>query len=166
MELKELIQKLSTEELKEPDIEKLMEDFVANKLLKSETLQKAFGMTDQQLENLYRHGYELYQKDNYAESVTFFNWLVILNPFIPKYWMGLAANRQLLGQYEKALQAYSIAALEDKVDPYPHFHAYECYEAMGNREEGKNALIEAKERAGSHSIYSSLRQEIRKIMVK
>jgi type III secretion system low calcium response chaperone LcrH/SycD len=164
VKLKELIRRIAINcpsEFPFPDnLETYLEDFVPNKLLKSGTLQDAFDLSDYELEEVYNESYLLYQEDRYLESSTGFRWLVLFNPYEPKYWMGLAASLQLLEKYEKALHAYALFALLESDNPYPHFHAYECYSALHNVEEGRKALVLAHRRAVKKSAYRDLQEEI------
>src|SRR5262245_36895773 len=109
MKLNELIRRISLDRKEEfpfpEDLETYLEDFIPNTLLKNETLQQAFGVTPYEMEEIYTEAYAFYQDDNYLESSTGFRWLVLLNPFKPHYWMGLAASLQLMQKYEKALHA-------------------------------------------------------------
>lgn len=168
LKLKELIYRISAqqrENLPFPEnLEAYLDDFVPNVLLKSGTLQQAFGVTGYEMEEIYCEAYRLYQEDIYIESATAFRWLVLLNPFEAKYWKGLAASLQLLEKYEKALHAYAMAALLDSDNPYPHFHAYECYDSMDLPQEGEKALELAYTRAVNQAIYRNLQEEIEQIM--
>ena len=164
MKLKQLIQRIAAnrqEEFPFPEnLETYLEDFIPNTLLKSETLQRAFEVSSYEMEEIYSEAYRLYDRANYLESSTTFRWLVLLNPFIGKYWIGLAASLQLLEKYEKALHAYAIAALIESENPYPHFHAYECYGALKNREEAKKALDSAYRRTIGKTAYQHLQDEL------
>lgn len=162
--LKELIKKLANNQLQDFTFEQYLQDFIPNVLLKSDTLQQAYGIKDIEMEEMYRQAYELYQQDCFSDAVIIYQWLVILNPFVNKYWLGLAANRQMLKDYENALKAYAIILLIDDIDPYPHYYAYECYTAMGEPDEAHKALKLADERAALHTIYQPLRKQIRNLL--
>lgn len=163
MKLKELIahftEKEKTGTLPE-NLQTYLDDFIPNVLAKSETLQQAYGITTKEMEELYAKAYEFYQSNKYQEAFSLFRWLLIFNPFIQKYWMGFAASQQLLKLYEGALHGYAVAALLQDENPYPHFHAYECYMSLENREEALKALEEASELAAANSTYFALNQEI------
>jgi type III secretion system low calcium response chaperone LcrH/SycD len=161
--LKRLAQNRKEESLFPDNLESYLEDFVPNILLKSETLQYAFGVTTEEMEELYQEGYFFYNEDNFKESAIIFRWLVLLNPYRYPYWMGLAANDQLLGKFEKALHGYAVASLLDPQNPYPHYHAYECYAAMKNREEASKALELAYMRTRNQLEHSLLKNEIEKM---
>jgi|GEM_PF-799712 len=163
--LKELIRRISLSDQENfpfpENLEAYLEDFVPNILLKSETLQKAFGISPYEMEEIYSTAYIHYQEDHFLEACTGFRWLTLLNPFIVKYWMGLAASLQLLEKYEKALHAYAVAALLDSENPYPHFHAYECYVDLDNKEEAEKALDLSYMRTIGKDAYRDLQEEIK-----
>jgi type III secretion system low calcium response chaperone LcrH/SycD len=116
------------------------------------------------MEEIYDESYRFYQEDLFLEACVGFRWLVLLNPFIEKYWMGLAASLQLLEKYEKALHAYAIAALLDSDSPYPHFHAFECYAALENGEEAKKALELSFKRTLGKAAHRNLHEEIKYVL--
>jgi type III secretion system low calcium response chaperone LcrH/SycD len=164
MKLKELIRRIALNRREESpfpeDLETFLEDFIPNTLLKSETLQRAFDVSGYEMEEIYSETYTFYQEDNFLEASTGFRWLVLLNPFVEKYWMGLAASLQLLEKYEKALHAYAICALLESENPYPHFHAFECYVALKDKEEAEKALSLAFKRTIGKAAYRDLQEEI------
>src|SRR5689334_14592344 len=89
MRLKELLSRITLnrkEDFPFPEnLEEYLEDFIPNVLLKSETLQQAFGVSSYEMEEIYKEAYSSYQENNYLESSTSFRWLVLLNPFHSKY---------------------------------------------------------------------------------
>ncbi len=163
MTIKTLIAKLSRGEGPK-DLESYLEDFVPNTLLKSNTLQEAYGVSRKEMSELYKKAYDYYQEDRYDQSIVLFRFLVMLNPFVTKYWMGLGSSQQLLKQYEKALHSYAIWALLDGKNPAPHFQASECYAALANQVEGNKALKEALERTTNKPVYKQLREEVERCL--
>ena len=69
----------------------------------------------------------------------------------PKNWFGLAASLQQLGEYQKAIAAWEMAAkIADAlkyINPSIYFHAAECYLSLGNKSKAKQALTEARKRS-------------------
>ncbi len=166
MKLNQLIQRIALNHQEVfPPPEECVEDFVSNTLAKSETLQKAFEVSPYEMEEIYNEAYRYYQENHYVEASTAFRWLVLLNPFIGKYWRGLAASLQLLNKYEKALHAYAMTALLESDDPYPHFYAYECYKALKNKEEAARALQSAYAKTNKPE-FKKLKEEIGKLIQK
>ncbi len=166
MKLKQLITRIGLNRKEEfpfpEDLEAYLEDFVPNTLLKSETLQKAFEVSNYDMEAVYTEAHAFYMKDNYLESATAFRFLVLLNPFVAKYWLGLGASLQLLQKYTKALHSYAIVALLEIKNPYPHFHAFECYLGLGDQQEAQKALEDAYKRATENPEYREFKEMIEK----
>lgn len=164
MKLKELLRRIALNRKEEypfpENLETYLEDFIPNTLLKSATLQQAFEVSNYEMEEIYVEAYSNYQEENYIESCTAFRWLVLLNPYWARNWMGLAASLQLLKKHEKALHAYAVAALLENHNPYPHFHAFECYRALENHEEAEKALELAHCRTLEKKNYHELQKEI------
>lgn len=104
------------------------------------TLQETLRLPPQEMDRLYKEAYRAYQAEDYEASSTLFRRLVLLNPFDPSYWMGLAASLQLLSSFEEALRAYALVALLDPENPSPHLHASECYHDLGDEKEMRKAL--------------------------
>jgi type III secretion system low calcium response chaperone LcrH/SycD len=164
MKLKELIRRIAAKnEVGMPfadNLEAYLDHFIPNVLVKSETLQKAFDVTFYEMEEIYSEAYAFYQEDNYLEAATAFRWLVLLNPFVSKYWTGLAASLQLLEKYEKSLHAYAVSSLLENDNPFLHVHACECYMAMNQWDEAEKALDLAQLRAVNKPQYLDLQREI------
>lgn len=142
------------------DLDHFLDDFFPNTVLKNETLQKAFSVTESEMKELYRLAYTHYQKENYSLAHEHYRFLVILDPFERLYWMGYAASLQLLHHFEKALHGYAVAALLDQQDPICHYHAHECYLALHNSAEAFKALSLAEELCGEKDEYKHLKERI------
>lgn len=91
-------------------------------------------------ETLYTVAYLHYEKGSYADAAQFFTKLVTCNPFVEKYWKGLASSKQMQGEYRAALDAWSSCALLEIRDPCVHFHAAECLLSLHDKEEALKAL--------------------------
>ena len=141
-------------------MEAYLEKWIPEKLMQSETLQRAFGLSAEQMEEIYSDAYSFYQQDCYEQAGKGFRWLVILNPFIARFWLGLGSCLHLLEKYEKALHAYAVVTLLESQNPLPHFHAFECYEALENMEEAQVALQTAYELSKASDDYRELREKI------
>lgn len=140
--------------------ETCVQNFVLEKLAHNETLQKAFDLTAQEMEVAYAEAYNYYQADDYLKACEQFRMLTILNPFEPKYWIGLGASQQLLGNYQAALEAYAVHVFLDSNNPYPHFYAYQCLMVQQELDEAKKALAKARELTARFPFYGELRKKI------
>lgn len=107
-------------------------------------------LSSEGIESLYAFGYGFYQSGNYEKAMHFFRFLTLIDIGNRKHWMGLGASYQMLKQYERALQAYGQAALLDEQDPYTHWHAAECFLAINNLEQAKEALTSTELTAKRH----------------
>ncbi|MCB1180578.1 MAG: SycD/LcrH family type III secretion system chaperone [Chlamydiia bacterium] len=144
----------------EKDIDIYLERFVFEKMPNSGTLSEAFDVSEEDLEGLYADAYAHYNGERYDDALLNFKWLVILDPFVQKYWMGLGGTHQMREEYKKALKSYAMAAVVDSDDPYPHYYAGLCYEATNNKIDKEKAYELAYERAKKYAIYVSLVHKI------
>ena len=64
-----------------------------------------------------------------------------------RFWFGRAASLQEDALFSDALSAWAMASLLNTEDPYPHFHAAECYLSLQNRKDALKALHEAELRS-------------------
>ena len=67
-------------------------------------------------------------------------------PLESRFWFALGATLQESKSYSDALHAWAMAALLQKEDPYPHFHAAECCFSLQWSEDAAMALKEAEVR--------------------
>ena len=92
--------------------EKKVEDFVA--LLKSGgAIADVAGITDEQLESLYALAYQNYAVKSYLDAKNIFRALCLYDHTQQRFYMGLAASQQGLGEYADAAQSYSF--LDSKI---------------------------------------------------
>lgn len=165
MNLQELLKNVVDGTSPYKNFDEYLEHFVPNVLAKSETLQEAVGVKENEMEEIYALAYEKYCSNNFAEALPLFRLLVMLDPYSFRSWMGLGATLQLLTDYESALKSYAIASLCNRDDPYPHFHAYECYAAQSNDDDGSIALDHALSRSLGKPEYLPLVTKIHHIKV-
>ncbi|MEI8366604.1 MAG: SycD/LcrH family type III secretion system chaperone [Parachlamydiaceae bacterium] len=92
------------------------------------------------LSALYAIAYEYYRNGKYAEAKTSFHLLTIADTSDTRFWMGLGASYQMLKNYDAAIHAYSIAAVQNCSDPYVHFYAAECFFYQGNLPKALEAI--------------------------
>lgn len=112
-------------------------DGFLNKGLALQNLQE---ISDESMEELYRTGYNLYNGGRPQDAESMFQYLCILNHWQKKYWMGLAAARQVQKKYSEAIDAYSMAGLLEITDPNVPFQAAICHLGLGNVDKATHAL--------------------------
>lgn len=100
-------------------------------------------LSDEEVESFYLYGYSHYNSGDWAEAADIFRLLCTRRPLDARFWFGLGAALQEGSSYFDALHAWAMAALLKKEDPYPHFHAAECYFSLAEHEEAGKALQEA-----------------------
>jgi type III secretion system low calcium response chaperone LcrH/SycD len=93
-------------------------------------------------ELFYADAFAQYQAGNVSEAIEAFRLLCTRHPLEGKFWFGFAASLQENGNYDEALHAWAVTTLLKPSDPYPHFHAAECYLSLQNLEEATLALDE------------------------
>lgn len=89
---------------------------------------------------LYATAYKLYTDGNYETAADLFTQLVLSAPFNHDFWKGLASSEQMKKEYTASLHAWCMVVLLNDKDPFPHFHAAECYLSQDNAEEANKAL--------------------------
>lgn len=95
------------------------------------------------LSTLYGMAYQFYRNGKYDEAKQFFRFLTHANTHDRRFWMGLAASLHMLKEHAAAIECYSVAAIQNPDDPYTHWHAAECFFALGNQPEAIIALESA-----------------------
>lgn len=98
-------------------------------------------------ESIYAYAFGHYEAGNLTQAAESFRLLCFQHPFEGKFWFGLAATLQESKSYPLALEAWAVAAILKPSDPFPHFHAAECYFSLNNLQEASLALEEAELRS-------------------
>ena len=144
-----------------PDFDKLEEQIAASLGQSVETLKEAVPeFTHEHLEAFYTIAFDFYENGNYREATNFFRFLTSLDHMNKKHWMGLGAALQMLKEYDKAINAYAIAALLDQQDPHVPFYAAECCFSMGDTGRGLEALDAADELSVADDNFKGLRTQL------
>jgi type III secretion system low calcium response chaperone LcrH/SycD len=98
------------------------------------------GLTDRDLEAIYAVGHGLYTAGKYDEALNFFQVLCICRQTEARYWFGLGACAQVLGDAATALRGYGMAALFDTENPQTSLRAAECLIKLGDAKTARTAL--------------------------
>jgi len=94
-------------------------------------------------EQFYSFAFAQYQCGDLKKAAEAFHVLCARRPLEARFWFGLGATLQEGRAYDKALRAWAMAALLDRENPYPHFHAAECACSISNLDDARHALREA-----------------------
>lgn len=101
---------------------------------------------DEEAEKYYSYAFAHYHSGHWSEAADAFRVLCTKRPLESKFWFGLGATLQAAESYEEALHSWAMAALLKKEDPYPHFHAAECYLSLQIKKDAALALSESEKR--------------------
>lgn len=108
------------------------------------------GLSMEDMEAIYATAYTLYDGGRYADAEKVFKALCLFDHMERKHWMGLGSTRQMLKNYQGAIDAYGMAVILNVHDPLAPLQSAECHLALGNVEPAKNALECAIEYAGNN----------------
>ncbi|NGX39069.1 MAG: Chaperone protein IpgC [Chlamydiae bacterium] len=97
-------------------------------------------MDQKKIETLYSIAYDMYERGDYSKASDLFTQLVLRQPYVPRFWKGLASCRQMQKEYKRALHAWASLALLEGTSPHPHYHAAECYLSLGEKVEARKAF--------------------------
>lgn len=129
-------------------IGKVMKDGMAPKT--------ALQLSDDVMEGIYAHAYNMYNRGLYQEASHIFRLLIILDATEPKYLMGLAACLHMQKQYESATAMYMLCSATDPDNPLPPYHAADCLIKVEAWTEAIIALEQAVKEAGKQEQYRVL----------
>ena len=123
------------------DDELLAVEALAKKcLMEGAALADVQGYTEDEMEAVYHLAYNAYRQGKYPDARKLFQFLALNDHLESRFWMGLAATCQVSGDYRQAVAAYEMAAVLEATNPWPPFHAGECYMAMNDWEKSGEAL--------------------------
>ena len=113
---------------------------LARLLVDNATLGELHGLEQKDMNAIYAMAYNLYNHGKYKDALEVFKFLSFYNHLEKKYFMGVGACRQMLKDFNGAVEAYGYAAMLDVEDPKVHLHAAECFLALQRFEDAGNAL--------------------------
>ena len=110
-----------------------------------------------ELEGVYAAAYNLVDIGQYEKGERVFEFLNFLNHYDTRFWLGLGVCRQLRRDYEKAIEAYSMAAINAVSSPVPPLRAAECHLALGRLDEAESGARAALALAGAEPAQEAVR---------
>ncbi|EHH2570273.1 TPA: SycD/LcrH family type III secretion system chaperone VcrH [Vibrio parahaemolyticus] len=122
------------------------------------TLKMLHDVSADTIEHIYAVGYNFFQSGKIEQAAKVFQLLSMLDHYQARFFVGLGAARQELGEYLQAIDAYSYAALVDINDPRPPFHSAECHLKLEQLTEAESGFYSAKEMSAGKSQYADLHQ--------
>lgn len=155
-----LTDELKKEKLTEEQAMDLAERFVEE----GQTFQTLAGISDETMEAVYALAFNQYNNGKYEDADKLFSFLTTFDPTMKKFWMGLAATRQMRKDYENAINCYSMAAVLDIEDPLPPLRAADCHLILGNRTQAINALTEAVRWSADQEKYAEVNERAKTLL--
>ncbi|MCR9964708.1 SycD/LcrH family type III secretion system chaperone VcrH [Vibrio antiquarius] len=122
------------------------------------TLKMLHDVSQDTIEHIYAVGYNFFQSGKIEQAAKVFQLLSMLDHYQARFFIGLGAARQELGEYLQAIDAYSYAALVDVNDPRPPFHSAECHLKLEQLTEAESGFYSAKEMSAGKSQYAGLHE--------
>lgn len=122
------------------------------------TLKMLHDVSQDTIEHIYAVGYNFFQSGKIEQAEKVFQLLSMLDHYQARFFIGLGAARQELGEYLQAIDAYSYAALVDVNDPRPPFHSAECHLKLEQLTEAESGFYSAKEMSAGKSQYADLHE--------
>ena len=119
------------------------------------TFKDLKNISNEAMEAIYSVAYNLYQNGKYGESEKVFRFLCFYDHFSSKYFLGFGACKQMLKQYDSAIETFSIASLLEPDDPRPLMYIGDCHMSKNDREKAKMSYETAIEFAGNDEKYKS-----------
>lgn len=130
-----------------------------NDLIEGSSVQDILEYSDQTLANFYKAAYALFEEKRYEDATHAFLFLTVLNPYNHDFWVGLGMSLQMTHEYERAIDAYELAALADISSPVPYFYLAKCLFAIHDRTSALQALELALETAGDEERFQDLKNQ-------
>lgn len=145
----------ATPQFTEDELGELMLNFMKN----GKTLKDLKGLTTDNMEAIYGVAYSAYNAGNLEQALKVFQFLCYFDHLEHKYWMGLAATRQMLKDFSGAVDAYSYAGILNIHDPRAPFQAANCHIALGNRDAAISGLTATIEFSGNRPEWKDLKSQ-------
>lgn len=115
------------------------------------TVQEALSVPSQVIEVKYAFCHRLLKDGAYGDAANIMIYLVVLNPFDPRFWISLGLGSSLSDDESMGIDCFAIASLIDDKDPLAHLLAALSYLSLGEAQNAQVALDLAKGRAGGSS---------------
>lgn len=118
----------------------VFEEIVLNFLRNFKTFGALHGLDEDNLEAMYAAGYNYYNHGKYQEALDLFMALKRLNHFEAKYVMAIGACKQMLKDWQGAIDNYGLVLHMTPLNPVPAFHCAECLLQLKDVEGAKKAF--------------------------
>lgn len=137
----------------DPEIERLAG--AARAILEGQTdLATIQGIGTKELDAVYALAHGFYGSASYGEALALFQFLTLHRPTEARFWFGLGATQQMLGQHALAVKSYGFCSLLDVSNAQVPLRAGECFLAIGDKANARSALEAAVTVAGANPKYA------------
>jgi type III secretion system low calcium response chaperone LcrH/SycD len=130
------------------------------KLQKGSALKDIVGLSDRDIEAIHRIGLNFAEQGKYEQAKPMFQFACLHAHEEPRYWSSLGNCRQMLKEYNEAIDAYMLGFLLDGGNPWPPIHMAVCFLANRDKENAANALSAAEETLADGRRDETARQRI------
>ena len=143
-----------------------IEGMLKKSMLEGASFAEAIGIDEHYISWIYMEAYKFYKGGKYADACTLFLFLEFLCPEGARFSFGAGASYHHLGDYERALAAYFVAAMKDRTDPMPYYHMADCYMELGEYKNAYLMLIQTLGHAKGNDAYDKICERAKLIMGK
>lgn len=123
-------------------------DNILNVISSGTTLKEIYGISDQMMDAIYAHAYDLYQKGRLDEATIVFQFLYTHDIYNTTYVMGLAAIYQQKKNYAKAVEMYALSYDLDSKNALALLYAGQCHLFLKDQEQAKRCFSDFLESDG------------------
>lgn len=114
---------------------------------KGYTLGELQGYSPEEIEVIYSLGYSSYQAGRFDEAEKIFRFACMFAHLEPKYYLALGGALAAQRKYAEAIPTYAYVLMLELNNVEAYACIADCYLALGNAEEARNALDEIVARA-------------------
>lgn len=115
-------------------------EWLKKQIAKGKTAQEILGFSNEAMEKFSESAFKLLENRREEDALNAFVFLVTLNPYHFRYWLGLGLASQLTQDYEAAIDAYEMAAACELENPFPYFYLAKCLFAIHDRPSALQAI--------------------------
>lgn len=105
-----------------------------------QSMQSPLTLTPESVRTLFQLACLCFKQGKLTEAAGHFTLLTMTEPKNYNYWIWLGTTLQKMKNYEKAIEAYEVAAALNPADPKLHMHAADCLFGLGNTKQALFAL--------------------------
>lgn len=109
-------------------------------LKKHEGLKEKLGLTDEDMNQIYRFGVACYDQNRFQDAIAIFDFIILIDYLYFSPWLMSGICLYKLENYQAALDVLSQAIYLKNDDPLPHFYSIFSLLMLGENETAKNYL--------------------------